>query len=56
MFKQTPAPVPALDLAPAWLVLGVSWVVTLTVLAAVAALLALRASSRGDIDRLREAW
>ncbi|GGB71731.1 hypothetical protein N798_16470 [Knoellia flava TL1] len=53
---DTPAPVPALDLAPSWLVMGASWAVTVAVLGAVAALLALRASSRGDIDRLREAW
>lgn len=53
---DTPAPVPALDHSPAWLVMGVSWLAALLVLSAVAAVLALRAARRGDSDRLREAW
>ena len=53
---DTPAPVPALDHSPAWLVMGGSWVVAVVVLCAVAAVLALRAAQRGDADRLREAW
>ncbi|KRE42010.1 FtsX-like permease family protein [Knoellia sp. Soil729] len=53
---DTPAPVPALDHSPAWLVMAGSWVLALLVLFAVAAVLALRAARRGDADRLREAW
>jgi hypothetical protein len=33
-----------------------AWVATALVLTAVASVLALRSSSHGDIDRLREAW
>ncbi|GAA4126202.1 hypothetical protein GCM10022415_33910 [Knoellia locipacati] len=53
---DTPAPVPALDLSPSWVVMAGAWVATALVLAAVASVLALRSSSHGDIDRLREAW
>ena len=53
---DTPAPVPALDLAPAWAVMAGAWLATALVLGVVASLLALRSSSRGDIERLREAW
>jgi uncharacterized membrane protein YhaH (DUF805 family) len=53
---DTPAPVPALDHSPAWLVMAGSWVIAVLVLCAVAAVLALRAAQRGDADRLREAW
>ncbi|MEO7268948.1 MAG: FtsX-like permease family protein [Knoellia sp.] len=53
---DTPATVPALDFSPAWLVMGVSWLVAVLILVLVAAVLALRAARRGDTDRLREAW
>ena len=53
---DTPATVPALDLAPAWRVMAVSWLGALAVLAAVSVLLALRSARQGDTDRLREAW
>ena len=53
---DTPAAVPALDLAPAWVVMGVAWAVSVALLVVVAAVLALRATRRGDSDRLREAW
>lgn len=53
---DTAAPVPAPDLAPAWLVMGAAWVAAVVVLAAIAVVLALRAVRRGDTDRLREAW
>ncbi|MFC7487810.1 FtsX-like permease family protein [Knoellia sp. CPCC 206453] len=53
---DTPAPVPALDFSPAWLVMGLAWLVAVLILVLVAAVLALRAARRGDSDRLREAW
>ncbi|KGN35049.1 hypothetical protein N802_02170 [Knoellia sinensis KCTC 19936] len=53
---DTPAPVPALDLRPAWLVMGAAWLATLLALAVVATALALRAARQGVSDRLREAW
>lgn len=53
---DTPAPVPALDLSPAWVVMGLAWLAALLVLALVSTVLALRASRQGDSDRLREAW
>lgn len=53
---DTPAPVPALDLSPSWLVMGVSWVLAVLVLSVVAAVLAVRSARSGDADRLREAW
>ncbi|KGN39646.1 ABC transporter permease [Knoellia aerolata] len=53
---DTPAVVPALDLAPAWGVMGASWLVALAVLGVVSVVLALRSARQGDSDRLREAW
>ncbi|KGN39605.1 FtsX-like permease family protein [Knoellia subterranea] len=53
---DTPAPVPALDLTPAWLVMGLAWLACVLALTVVASVLALRAARRGDTDRLREAW
>lgn len=53
---DTPAAVPALDLAPAWLVMALAWLVVIAVLGVVATVLGLRAARRGDSDRLREAW
>jgi len=53
---DTPAPVPALDFSPAWLVMGLAWLVAVLILVLVASFLALRAARRGDSDRLREAW
>lgn len=53
---DTPAPVPAPALAPAWSIMGAAWLAAVLVLAAIAVVLALRAARRGDTDRLREAW
>ena len=53
---DTPAPVPALDLAPSWPVMALAWVTTVLTLGLVASVLALRSTTGGDTDRLREAW
>lgn len=53
---DTPAAVPAPDLAPAWGVMALAWLAGLAVLAAVSVVLALRSARHGDSDRLREAW
>ena len=53
---DTPAVVPALDLAPAWGVMAASWLVALAVLGVVSVVLALRSARQGDSERLREAW
>lgn len=53
---DTPAPVPAPDLTPAWLVMGAAWLAAVLVLGVIAVVLALRSARQGDSDRLREAW
>lgn len=53
---DTPAPVPALDLTPSWLVMALAWVAAMLVLLLVSTVVALRSARRGDSDRLREAW
>lgn len=53
---DTPAPVPAPDLTPSWLVMLLAWLAAMLVLVVVASVLALRAARRGDSERLREAW